>query len=72
MQFDYSKLTGKIVEILGDKKTLAERMGISYMTMMNRMHSRRPFDQREILEVCELLGINRSEIPDYFFVTKVS
>lgn len=71
-QFDYSKLTGRIVEVLGDKKTLAEKMGISYMTMMNRMHNRRPFDQQEIIEVSKILGISHSEIPDYFFTIKVS
>ena len=71
-QFNYSKLTGKIVEVLGDKKTLAQKMGMSYMTMMNRVHSRKPFDQFEILEVCELLHIPLSEIPDYFFTINVS
>ena len=71
-QFDYSKLNGKIVEVLGTKKILAEKMGISYITMMHRVHSRMPFDQFEIVEVCDLLGIPYSDIPDYFFTIKVS
>jgi len=70
-QFDYRKLSGKIVEVLGDKKTLAEKLGMTYPTMMHRTHSRFPFDQFEIVEICDILGIPYEQIPEYFFTLKV-
>ena len=71
-QFDYSKLRGKVVEVLGDLKTLAERLGMSYITMMHRTHSRFPFSQFEIIDMCDILGIPYEQIPEYFFTLKVS
>lgn len=71
-QFDYSKLNGKIVEVVGDKKKLAEKLGMSYITMMHRTHSRFPFSQFEIMDICKILNIPHSEISDYFFTQKVS
>ena len=71
-EYDYSKLNGKIAEVLGDKKALAEAMNISYTTMMHRFHNRIPYTQNEIMEVCDLLHIPHSDIPLYFFTRKVS
>lgn len=71
MVFDYSRLRGKIVEVCGSRKAFAERAGMAYITLLNKTANRSQWTQAEIVEACSILGIDCSEIPDYFFVRRV-
>ena len=72
MQFDYSKLRGKIKEVAGTMYYMAELMGISKMGLYYKMSGRFPFTQHDIMKACDVLGIPVNEIPEYFFKIKVS
>ena len=71
-EFDYSNFAGRITEVAGTKIHMAELMGVSKMTMTYRMSGKLPFTQPEIMDMCRILGITKSQIPLYFFTLKVS
>ena len=71
VKFDYSKLLGKIKEIFGTRENLVKEISISSTSLNLRLNNQLKFDQRDILELCEALGISEEEIPVYFFTTKV-
>lgn len=67
MAFDYSKLTGKIVEKFGTQLRFSEAMGLSERTISLKLNSKVEWKQGEISRACGLLGIGITDIPDYFF-----
>jgi hypothetical protein len=71
MQYDYSKLTGKIVEVFGKQASFATAMGLSERSVSLKLNSQRLFKQNEISKAIELLGLSLSDIPEYFFTPKV-
>lgn len=68
MEFDFSKLIGRIHEILGSEQEFVRRMGFSTPTKIARLTNKSPFKLPEIIRCCEILSIPIEEIPDYFFV----
>lgn len=71
MKYDYSKLKGLIREKFGTQRKVAEKMGISPRSMSMKMTGKRFFQQDEISFLCKLLGIQATDIYDYFFTPKV-
>jgi len=71
MSYNYSKLNGKIREVCGNQFTFAQRMGLSEHTMSMKLNSKRSWKQPEIERACDVLGIQRCDIPAYFFNNKV-
>lgn len=72
MQYNYTKLIGKIVEKYKSKKAFSEILGVTYPTLLAKLQSKGSFTQREI-EVCiESLEIARKDIPMYFFTIMVN
>ena len=71
MQFDYSKLLGRIKECGETQKTLSEKVGISESTMSLKLNNESFFGQREMLKICDALGLSYSDIGAYFFAPKV-
>lgn len=71
--YDYSKLRGRIVEKLGSIKKYAELLKLSYTSISNKLSNKTPFNQDEILRSIEsdVLDIDVTEIPIYFFAQKV-
>jgi len=69
--FDYCKLRGKIKEIFGTQDNLAESLGIGRVSLSQRLNNYIDFSASEIFRTCDLLHIPISEIPIYFFTTKV-
>ncbi len=67
MEFDYSKLRGRIVEKFHSQRGFAKAIGTSEKTLSNKMNSIIFFRQDDIVRICGLLGIPTSEISDYFF-----
>lgn len=71
MAYDYRKLLGKIVEVFGTQYKFAEAMGLSEHTVSVKLNNLRPFKQEEITKACDLLGISPTDMPEYFFSSKV-
>ena len=66
-----NKLKGRIVEKGFTVTRLAETIGLSRQSLGKKLNGLREFSVSEILSLCEVLGITRSEIDDYFFTPKV-
>lgn len=71
IEFNYDKLKGKIKEILGTQTNLAKELDIDETTMSNKLNNNTYFSQKEIIKICNILGIAWTEIPIYFFREKV-
>lgn len=71
MNYDYSKLAGKITEYFGTQGNFAKAMGMSERTLSLKMNCSRAWKQPEIVLACHLLGIDTSKIGIYFFTRKV-
>lgn len=71
MSYDYSKLSGKIIEVFGSRAKFSEAMGLSERSTSLKLNSKVWWKQSEIERACSLLGIDRCNISDYFFVAKV-
>lgn len=69
MQWNYSKLRGKIKEIFGTQEAFAEALGIGRVSLSQRLNNLLEFTQDEMFKACELLKISTCDISDYFFCT---
>ncbi len=71
MEYDYSKLKGKIVECCGTQAALAQAIGISSAGLSSKLGNTTGFTQDEICRVSEVLQIPARQIAEYFFTHKV-
>lgn len=71
MEFDYSKLRGKIKEIFGTQDCFASKLGMGRVSLSQRLNNTLEFSQCEIERACTLLEIAPEEISVYFFAPKV-
>lgn len=71
MEFDFSKLLGRIIEKYGSRSNFARAMEMWDSALSNRLNNRVPFDTEEIYCACQLLDIDFQDIPAYFFTPKV-
>jgi len=71
MSYNYRKLRGRIKEVFGTQDAFAEAIGIGRVSLSQRLNSKLDFTQNEINSACEVLEIEKSEIPIYFFTPKV-
>lgn len=71
MEFDYSKLLGRIREFGYTQGTLASEIGITESSMNLKLNNKANFKQKEIRLICKALSIPDSEIGVYFFIPKV-
>lgn len=71
MLFDYSKLKGKIKEVFGTQGAFGDAMGMSPVTVSDKLNNKVAWTQPEIKKACELLHIEYASIPIYFFTAKV-
>lgn len=69
MKFDYSKLTGRIIEKFGSRRAFAEACGFSENTISKKLSGKMAITSKDIVNWSkpELLNIESSDIPDYFF-----
>lgn len=67
MAFDYSKLKGRIVEICGTRAEFANRMRKSERTISLKLGGKIPWRQNEIMDAVKILGLDISDIQEYFF-----
>lgn len=71
MNFEYSKLRGKIKEVFGTQDNFAKALGIGRVSLSQRLNNYLDFSQEEINKAYILLNLSKEEIPIYFFSTKV-
>lgn len=73
MEFDHSKLAGRIKEKFGSQKKLAEYLSMRDSALSNRLNNVVPFGPEEIWTLCQpaCLDIPPEEIAAYFFTPKV-
>ena len=73
MQFDYSKLRGRIIEKFKSIKAFAKAYGRSYVTMSNKLNGKVAITPDDIVKMSapEFLDIEPSEYHTYFFTVKV-
>ena len=71
MQFDYSKLLGKIKECGYTQEKLAQAIGISESTMSQKLNNKANFYHPEMQKIIDLLKIADAEVGSIFFTQKV-
>lgn len=71
MQYDYSKLLGRIVEKVGTQGHFARQMNLSERTISLKLNGKIGWKQSEIADACKILGISARDISTYFFTLKV-
>lgn len=67
MNFNYSKLRGKIVEKYGSIAAFSTALGISNITLSMKLNNKIRFTSDDIIKIVELLEIPADKIGDYFF-----
>lgn len=71
MSYDYSKLSGRIVEKYETQARFACAMCLSERSVSLKLNGKVGWKQIEILRACKLLGIPVSQVHVYFFTMKV-
>ena len=71
MAFDYSKLLGLMREKQITQNELASKIGNTAATLNLKLNNKAKFKQCEIVQICDILGIDGDNIGAYFFTTKV-
>lgn len=71
MQYDYSKLCGRIKEIFGTQEAFAKEIQMSSTTLIKKLSNKVKFRQDEIGRSMKALKLNMKLLPIYFFKEKV-
>lgn len=71
MAFDYNKLLGLMREKQITQTDLARQIGNTAATLNLKLNNKAKFKQSEIVQICEILGIDGDSIGAYFFTIKV-
>lgn len=69
--FDYRKLRGRIREKCGTQSNFASVIGLSDVSVSNKLNNNVEWGQEEIENAIEALDIPFNEIHSYFFTHKV-
>ena len=70
MEFDYSKLLGRIREYGYTQKTLATAVGMSLSQLNQCLNGKSNFKHKYIIAICKVLDIRNDEIGAYFYALK--
>lgn len=71
IMYNYSKLKGRVTECFDTQENFANAMRMSRVSISQKLNNISYFSQYEIDKACELLSIDTTEIPTYFFTHKV-
>lgn len=69
--YDYRKLRGRIKEKFNTQSAFAKAMGLSDVTISNKLNNNVEWGQEEIEKSVAILGIAYSDIHSYFFTHRV-
>ncbi len=67
MQFNYSKLRGKTIEMGKTDKDVALAANMNPSTYSLKINGKGVFTQDQICAICQFLGIQIIDVPLYFF-----
>lgn len=70
--FDYSALRGKIKEKCNTQMIFAQKMGLSSVSVSEKLNGRSWWSQLEICRALEILEISPISIAHYFFKQKLN
>lgn len=75
LNIDYSLLRGKIRTYFGSETNFVKELQMrgtemSTGSFSNKINCKSPFNQFEIIAICDLLGIELKDVPLYFFTEK--
>lgn len=71
MEYNYSKLSGKIKEVFGGQRGFAEAMCLSENAISRKLQGKSPWKDKQMHRAVTLLGLEATNIPEYFFENKV-
>ena len=71
LDFDYSKLRGRIREVCETQERFSDLMGMSKATISAKINNKSEFTQPEIIRAVEVLNLQYDEISSYFFTPSV-
>ena len=71
LNFDYSKLIGRIIEKCGSQKAFAKKMNMSETSLSLKLNCKNYFTQSMILKAMDILEIEPGKAKEYFFTVKV-
>jgi len=71
MEYDYSKLLGRIKEKFGRQDIFAKEMGLSERTISLKLNNKMAWKQPEMERAAKILDFPISDIQVYFFTLKV-
>jgi hypothetical protein len=63
----YAKLDGLIVERYGTRGKFADDLGVTLTTLGRKINGKSAWKPKEIERSCDLLKIDKLDIPAYFF-----
>lgn len=71
MSFDYRKLRGRIREKYGTEQKFAAAMGMGRVTLSAKLNNDGDFTRNQMLKAAQLLELDATQIPEYFFTASV-
>lgn len=72
MEFDYSKLRGRIVEKFGNISQFSKELKITRTSVNMKLNNRMNFTRSDMIEWSRLLDIPKEELGCYFFTEKLN
>lgn len=69
MKYDFGLLRKRIIEKFGKQEAFAKSLGISARSLSLKLNNERYFKPAEISRAIDLLELEPSDIPAYFFAT---
>lgn len=67
----FAKLRGRIVEIYGSQARFSQAIGVSEVTVINKLKGTRSFSMDDIVNWSDALKITKENVGDYFFADKL-
>jgi hypothetical protein len=71
MEYNYSKLNGKIKEVFGTQSAFAKAMEMGQTSLSLKLNNKAEWSQDEMERAMDLLSIPRQSVRTYFFTHKV-
>lgn len=71
MEYNYSKLNGKIKEVFGTQTAFAKAMEMGQTSLSLKLNNKAEWSQDEMEKAMDLLSIPRQSVRTYFFTHKV-
>lgn len=71
-EYDYSSLKKRMNDYRYSVRSLAESIGITRVSLSNKLNNHLPFTQDEIFKISKLLDIDYNQIAHYFFAIVVN